>query len=84
MARLITKVCIESSGNDIHRRLAGEVSRAKVESTKQRTEITLTPEGKGYRLSGEWDWWGMYVRIGVGGQDCSLEATIRFAAELAA
>jgi len=39
--------------------LAGEIPRAKAEMAKHCTDITLTPEGKTYRLSGEWDLLGV-------------------------
>ena len=40
---------------NIHGRLAGEIPRAKAELAKHCMEITLTPEGNRYKLSGEWD-----------------------------
>ena len=35
------------------------------------TEITLTPEGKSYRLSGEWDLMGDVRSDGAGGPSCT-------------
>ena len=53
---------------DLSGLLAGEIPRAKAELAKHCTDITLTPEGKTYRLSGEWDLLG--VRSGgAGGQN---------------
>jgi len=44
---------------DLNGLLAGETPRAKAEMAKHCTDITLTPEGKTYRLSGEWDLLGV-------------------------
>ena len=44
---------------DLSGLLAGEIPRAKAELAKHCTDITLTPEGKSYRLSGEWDLLGV-------------------------
>jgi hypothetical protein len=54
---------------NIQERLAGSVPRAKAELAKHCTEITLTPEGKSYRLSGEWDLGGDVRSDGAGGQN---------------
>jgi hypothetical protein len=40
---------------DIHGLLTGDVPRAKSELAKHCTEITLTPEGRTYRISGDWN-----------------------------
>jgi hypothetical protein len=55
--------------------LAGETPRAKAEMAKHCTDITLTPEGKTYRLSGEWDLLGVRSD-GAGCQNRTLEPTI--------
>ena len=41
--------------SDIHRLLIGAVPRAKSELAKHCTEITLTPEGQTYQISGDWN-----------------------------
>ena len=43
---------------DIHGLLTGDVQRAKSELAKHCTEITLTPEGQTYEISGDWNWLG--------------------------
>ncbi len=53
----------------IQGRLAGEIPRAKAELAKYCTEITLTPEGGSYKLSGEWDLLGDVRSDGAGGQN---------------
>jgi hypothetical protein len=53
----------------IQERLAGEIPRAKAELAKHCTEITLTPEGDSYKLSGEWDLLGSVRSDGAGGQN---------------
>lgn len=53
----------------IQERLAGEIPRAKAELAKHCTEITLTPEGDSYKLSGEWDLPGDVRSDGAGGQN---------------
>jgi hypothetical protein len=53
----------------IQGRLAGEVARAKAELAKHCMEITLTPEGNSYKLSGEWDLLGDVRSDGAGGQN---------------
>lgn len=35
--------------------LTGDVQRAKSELAKDCTEITVTPEGQTYQISGDWD-----------------------------
>jgi hypothetical protein len=55
---------------DLGALLAGETPRAKAEMTKHCTGITLTPEGKTYRLSGEWDLLGVRSD-GAGGPACT-------------
>jgi hypothetical protein len=47
---------------DLSGLLAGEIPRARAALAKHCTDIKLTPEGKTYRLSGEWDFGG-YVRM---------------------
>jgi hypothetical protein len=54
---------------NIQERLAGEVPRAKAELARHCTEITLTPEGGSYKLSGEWDLIGDVRSDGAGGQN---------------
>jgi hypothetical protein len=54
---------------DIQGRLAGEIPRAKAELAKHCTEITLTPEGRSYKLSGEWNLLGDVRSDGAGGQN---------------
>ena len=54
---------------NIQGRLAGEIPRAKAELAKHCTEITLTPEGNSYKLSGEWDLLGDVRSDGAGGQN---------------
>jgi hypothetical protein len=56
--------------NDLSGLLAGEIPRAKAELAKHCTDITLTPEGKTYRLDGEWDLLG--VRSGGAGGPARL------------
>jgi len=41
--------------SDIHRLLAGDIQRAKSELAKHCTEITLTPEGQSYLISGDFE-----------------------------
>jgi site-specific DNA recombinase len=53
----------------IQGRLTGEIPRAKAELAKHCTEITLTPEGDSYKLSGEWDLLGDVRSDGAGGQN---------------
>jgi chromosome segregation ATPase len=59
---------------DIRGRFAGEIPRAKAELAKHCTEITLTPEGNSYRLSGEWDLLGDVRSDGAGGPDSTTRA----------
>jgi hypothetical protein len=54
---------------DLNGLLAGETPRAKAQMAKHCTDITLTPEGKAYRLSGEWDLLGVVRSDGAGGQN---------------
>ena len=54
---------------NIQARLTGEIPRAKAELAKHCTEITLTPEGDSYKLSGEWDLLGDVRSDGAGGQN---------------
>jgi site-specific DNA recombinase len=54
---------------NVQGRLAGEIPRAKAELAKHCTEITLTPEGSSYKLSGEWDLLGDVRWDGAGGQN---------------
>jgi uncharacterized small protein (DUF1192 family) len=53
---------------NIQGRLTGEIPRAKAELAKHCTEITLTPEGNTYKLSGEWDLVGDVRSDGAGGR----------------
>ena len=58
----------------IQGRLAREIPRAKAELAKHCTEITLTPEGESYKLSGEWDLLGDVRSDGAGGPDRTRRA----------
>jgi chromosome segregation ATPase len=58
-----------SSLQNIQERLAGDVPRAKAELAKHCTEITLTPEGESYKLSGEWNLVGDVRSDGAGGAE---------------
>ena len=53
---------------DLHGLLTGDVKRAKSELAKHCTEITLTPEGQTYQISGDWDLLGGRSD-GAGGQN---------------
>ena len=53
---------------DIHSLLTGDVQRAKSELAKHCTEITLTPEGRSYKISGDWNLLGGRSD-GAGGQN---------------
>jgi hypothetical protein len=53
---------------DIHGLLTGDVQRAKSELAKHCTEITLTPEGQTYQISGDWNLLGGRSD-GAGGQN---------------
>ena len=68
---------------NIQGRLAGETPRAKAEVAKHCTEITLTPEGDTYKLSGEWDLLGDVRSDGAGGPDRNSRV-FAFSASLAA
>jgi hypothetical protein len=68
---------------DIHGLLTGHVQRAKSALAKHCTEFTLTPEGQTYEIRGDWNLLGGRSD-GAGGQNNTLEATIRFCARLAA
>ncbi len=69
-ARLKEIVAFVLSGlRTIQGRLSGGIPRPKAELAKHCTEITLTPEGKSYKLSGEWDLLGDVPRDGAGGPD---------------
>ena len=57
--------------------LAGEIPRAKAELAKHRTDIALTPEGKTYRLSGEWDLLGVRSD-GAGGRNWTERLPVKF------
>src|SRR5690349_8880795 len=46
---------VKRSLGDTHSLLTCDVQQAKSEPTKHRTEITHTPEGQTYRVSGDWD-----------------------------
>ena len=54
---------------DIHGLLTGDVRRAKSELAKHCTEITLTPERKTCKISGDWNLLGARSD-GAGGQNC--------------
>jgi hypothetical protein len=71
-----------SQMKDLGALLAGETPRAKAEMTKHCTGITLTPEGKTYRLSGEWDLLGVRSD-GARGPVCTVRAT-KFSLPIAA
>jgi len=64
-----------SSLQNIQERLIGEVPRAKAELAKHCTEITLTPEGESYKLSGEWNLVGEVRSDGTGGPGSHHGAT---------
>jgi hypothetical protein len=68
---------------DLNGPLTGEIPRAKAEMAKHCTDITLTPEGKAYRLSGEWDLLGVVRSDGAGGPVCTVRAT-KFSLPIAA
>src|SRR5262249_37964768 len=53
---------------DLHGLLNGDVQRAKSELAKHCTEITLTPEGQSYQISGDWNLLGGRSD-GAGGQN---------------
>jgi site-specific DNA recombinase len=53
---------------DIHGLLTGDVQRAKSELAKHCTEITVTPEGETYQISGDWNLLGGRSD-GAGGQN---------------
>ena len=63
--------------------LAGQIPRAKAELAKHCTDITLTPEGKTYRLSGEWDLLGIRSD-GAGGPACTILPQAKFFVDFAA
>ena len=54
--------------SDIHGLLAGDIQRAKSELAKHCTEITLTPNGQSYLISGDWNLLGGRSD-GAGGQN---------------
>jgi len=56
---------------DIHGLLTGDVQRAKSELAKHCTEITLTPEGQTYKISGDWNLLGGRSD-GAGGPDRTM------------
>jgi site-specific DNA recombinase len=56
---------------DIHGLLTGDVQRAKAELAKHCTEITLTPEGRTYQISGDWNLLGGRSD-GAGGPDRTM------------
>jgi hypothetical protein len=58
---------------DIHGLLTGDLQRAKSELAKHCTEITLTPEGQTYQVSGDWNLLGGRSD-GAGGQSCTVRA----------
>jgi hypothetical protein len=60
---------VVSGLRNVQRRLAGEIPRAKAELAKHCTEITLTPEGNSYKLTGDWDLLGNVRSDGAGGQN---------------
>ena len=53
---------------EIHQLLTGDIPRAKSELAKHCTEITLTPEGRTYQISGDWNLLGGRSD-GAGGQN---------------
>jgi hypothetical protein len=61
----------------------GEIPRATAELAKHCTEITLIPEGDGYKLSGEWDLLGDVRSDGAGGA-AQTDRDIRFTIKVAA
>jgi len=67
---------------DLSGLLTSEIPRAKAELAKHCTNITLTPEDKTYRLSGEWDLLG--VTFGWRRGPDSTARTTEFSLSLAA
>jgi hypothetical protein len=68
---------------DLSGLLAGEIPRATAALAKHSRDIPLTPEGKTYRRSGEWDLLGVRSD-GAGGQNCRLQPQIEFRLRVAA
>ena len=62
---------------DIHKLLSGDVGRAKSELAKHCTEITLTPEGQTYQISGDWNLLGGRSD-GAGGGKWTERLPVRF------
>jgi hypothetical protein len=62
--------------------LIGDVQRAKSELAKHCTEITLTPKGQTYQISGDWNLLGRRSD-GAGGPVCTVRAT-KFSLPIAA
>jgi hypothetical protein len=67
---------------EIHQLLTGVIPRAKSELAKHCTEITLTPEGRTYKISGHWNLLGG-GSDGAGGPVCTVRAT-KFSLPIAA
>jgi hypothetical protein len=68
--------------DDIHGLLIGDVQRAKSELAKHCAEITLTPKGQTYQISGDWNLLGGRSG-GAGGPVCATRTT-EFSLSLAA
>ena len=68
---------------DIQSILTGEIPRAKAELAKHCTEITATPDGKSYRLSGDWDLVGVRSD-GAGGGNWTERLPLHFEWQAAA
>jgi hypothetical protein len=68
---------------DIHGLLTGDVQRAKSELAKHRAEITLTPEGQPYQVSGDWNLLDGRSD-GAGGRNSTLGPSLEFRLELVA
>src|SRR5215470_11051234 len=68
---------------DVHSLLTGDVQRAKSELAKHCTEITLTPKGQTYKISGDWNLLGGRSD-GAGGPACTLLPRINFHGRIAA
>src|SRR5262249_48440122 len=80
-----TRRFVEAELGNLEALLNTEARRARAELAKHIGKIVLRPEGKKYVAIGNWNLFGAGASYdGAGGQNCSLEATIRFTAELAA
>lgn len=71
---------------DLRSVLRADVSRAKTELKKHCTEIVVTPEGRSYRVTGNWELLGgQRVRlVGGGGRDATVRLPLEFSWGVAA